>query len=147
MNSNDARLARLFTVETGAIVEDNNPNTRLTTPATTFDLLLEGEAGSNIGGNGAQYTLSIVCFDWTTGNLANAALQPTVPAQTFDAPGGPLWTASGSNFITQQRFRIPAAGNLPGGLANHVFVYTAAMVTRDFNIVSIIQSNLFIIVQ
>jgi hypothetical protein len=146
MNSNDARLARLFTVETGGLVEDNSPNTRLTTPLTTFDLFLEGEAGNNIGGNGAQYTLTIVCFDWTTGNLANAALQPTIPPQTFDAPG-PLWTPSGTDFITQQRFRIPASGNLPTGLGNHIFTYTAALVSRDFNLVSLIQSNLFILVQ
>ena len=146
MNTNDARLVRLFTAETASKVPDETPNAKLGAPQTTFDLVLEGEAGAAIGGNGAPYTLTIVCFDWTTGNLADAALNPTIPTQTFDGPGT-LWTASGSGFLTQQVFRIPpGAASLPAAVKGHIFVYTVALVTRDFNIVSTCQSNLFIIV-
>jgi hypothetical protein len=153
MNANDARLVRLFTTETAvppapaSLVEDNSPNTSLGAALATFDLVIEGEAGANIGGTGAPYTLAITCFDWTTGNLANAALAPTIPPQTFDGNAAKvLWKKSGSNFLTQQRFLIPNAGNLPAGLGNHIFVYTAVLVTQDFNIVSVVQSNLFLLV-
>lgn len=139
---------RLFTAETASSVEDNSPNTQLGTPLKTFDLVLEAEAGANIGGTGAPYTLTITCFDWTTGNLANAALNPTVPAQTFDGNAAKvLWKKSGTGFLSQQRFRIPNAGDLPAGLGNHIFVYTAALVTQDFNIISTLQSDLFILVE
>jgi len=148
MNANDARLVRLFTAETGSNVPDDTPNASLSTPQTTFDLVLEGEAGNNIGGTGAPYTLTITCFDWSTGNLADPAMSPTVPAQTFDGNGAAtLWKKSGTNFLTQQVFRIPAgAGALPAGVKGHLFIYTVALVTQDFNIVSTTQSNLFLVV-
>jgi hypothetical protein len=148
MNANDARLVRLFTAETGSKVPDDTPNASLGAPQTTFDLVLEGEAGNNIGGTGAPYTLTITCFDWSTGNLADASMNPTIPAQTFDgsATTPVLWKRSGTNFLTQQVFRIPAAGALPGTVKGHLFTYTVSLVTQDFNIVSTLQSNLFVVV-
>ena len=147
MNANDARLSRLFTAETGSKVPDDTPNASLGAPQTTFDLVLEGEAGNNVGGTGAPYTLTITCFDWSTGNLADPAMNPTIPAQTFDGNGAAvLWKKSGTNFLTQQVFRIPAAGALPAGVKGHLFTYTVSLVTQDFNIVSTAQSNLFLIV-
>jgi hypothetical protein len=99
------------------------------------------------GGTGAPYTLTITCFDWTTGNLADPAMNPTIPAQTFDGNAAAvLWTKSGTNFLTQQVFRIPATGNLPGAVKGHLFVYTVSLVIQNFNIVSTAQSNLFLIV-
>jgi hypothetical protein len=149
MNSNDASLVRLFTAETGSAVGDDSPNTQLGNPLKTFDLVLEAEAGGGVGGTGAPYTLTITCFDWTTGNLANAALNANIPVQTFDGNAAKvLWKRSGTGgFLSEQRFRIPDAGDLPAGLGNHIFSYTAALVTQDFNIVSTIQSNLFILVE
>jgi hypothetical protein len=147
MNANDARLSRLFTAETGSKVPDDTPNASLGAPQTTFDLVLEGEAGNNVGGTGAPYTLTIACFDWSTGNLADAAMNPAIPAQTFDGNAGAvLWKRSGTNFVTQQVFRIPTAGNLPATVKGHLFIYTVSLVTQDFNIVSTAQSNLFLIV-
>ena len=125
----------------------DTPNASLGAPQATFDLVLEGEAGNNVGGTGAPYTLTITCFDWTTGNLADPAMNPTIPAQTFDGNAAAvLWTKSRTNLLTQQGFRIPAAGNLPGAVKGHLFVYTVSLVTQDFNIVSTAQSNLFLIV-
>ena len=144
MNANDARLVRLYTAETGSKIADDNPNTSLGAPQDTFDLVLEEEAGNNIAGTGAPYTLTITCFDWSTGTLADADMKATITAQTFDGDGT-LWQRSGTNFVTQQVFRIPAAGVLPGTVRGHLFTYTVSLVTADFNIVSTAQSNLFFV--
>ena len=147
MNANDARLVRLFTAETSSKVPDDTPNASLGAPQASFDLVLEGEAGNNVGGTGAPYTLTITCFDFSTGNLAVAEMSPTIPAQTFDGNGAAaLWRKSGTNFLTQQVFRIPNAGNLPATVKGHLFIYTASLVTQDFNIVSTAQSNIFLVV-
>lgn len=150
MNANDARLVRLFTAETGSAVEDSTPNVQAGTPGQTFDLILQAEAGRQVGGTGAPYRLLVTALDVTAGNAAPAAVNPTIPANLLSF-NNPPWVptpsaANANNFVFNQRFRIPNAGNLPAGLANHVFQYTAVLVTQDFNIVSVIQSNLFLLV-
>jgi hypothetical protein len=149
MNANDARLVRLITVESGGLVEDSTPNVQAGNPAQTFDLILQAEAGRQVGGTQAPYNLLVTALDLTAGSPAPAQLVPNVPANLLsfsNPPWVPSPAANANNFLFNERFRIPTAGNLPGGLANHVFQYTAVLVTRDFNIVSLIQSNLFLLV-
>jgi len=147
MHASDARIARLYTTETGGNVQDSTPNapaTGLQPPATTFDLVLEGEAGVNLGASGVNYTLSIVAYDVTTGDNAPALdpTSPTLPNQEFNAgKPNPLWKASGTDFITEQRFAI----NVPAAVKKHTISYTASLVSDDGQIVSFLQSEPFIL--
>ena len=147
MHASDARIARLYTTETGGNVQDNTPNAPpngALPAATTFDLVLEGEAGVNLGANGVNYTLSIVAYDVTAGNNA-PALNPTsatLPNQEFNA-GKPnsVWKASGTDFISEQRFPI----NVTAAVKGHTISYTASLVSDDGQIVSFLQSDPFIL--
>ena len=139
MNDNDAYLTKLATAQSGSTIEDNAPNAN--NPAT-FDLVVEAVAGHAVGGSFAPYTLTITAMDLTA--VAPApALNPAVPAQTFDGPGGPIWKANGTDFVSTQKFPI----TVPAGVfTGHTLQYTASLVTTNHQIVSIIQSDPFVLV-
>jgi hypothetical protein len=149
MNADQARLIRLYTAETGGTVEDDTPNAPPVPPnppATTFALRLEGEAGALVGASNTQYTLSIVAYDVTVGDNEPALNPPAADIpdrQRFDAgQPSPRWVASGTDFITQQTATI----NVPAALKGHTFRYTASLVSDDFQNVSFIQSDPFVLV-
>ena len=149
MNTNDARLARLFTAADGGTVEDDTPTATGTTPVNKFDLWLQGEAGNAVGSGGGQYTLNIVAFDVTTGNIEPALLPvaPTFPTtEQFQAGAPNNWNAAGgssNDFVKLEKYDID---NIPANLKGHVFYYIASLVSANFQIVSIKQSNWFIVV-
>jgi hypothetical protein len=141
MNANDAALTELATAHTGSTVEDNAPNA----PASaSFDLVLEAVAGNAIGNSGMPYTLQISVIDLT------AVTQPW-PAinldQAFNAATG--WKLSGGvgpDYECTQVFSVPVPGGPGGPLAGHTLEYTASLVSQGAQIVSIIQSDPFVLV-
>lgn len=146
MNANDARLVRLYATETGGEVEDNTPTapgSGTAPPATSFDLLLEAEAGQNVGSSGIEYSLDIVAYDVTAGDN-EPALNPTIPAQKFNAGDtGSVWKQSGTNFVSRQRFPI----TVPNAQQGHTIRYTATLVSKNRQIVSFIESAPFVLVK
>ena len=141
MNANDATLTALFTAHTGSMVNDTAPNAPA---AGTFDLVLDAVAGSALGSSGAPYTLTISAIDLT----AVTRGWPTQTLhQTFDAANG--WTLSGTgpDYQCTQTFAVPVPGGGPGGpLAGHTLQCVASLVTQGAQIVSIINSNPFVLV-
>jgi hypothetical protein len=143
MNVNDCVLTGLWTCQSGTTAEDNAPNAG---NLASFDLLLEGVAGPKIGNCGRPYTLSITAIDLTTVTDVSAIGVPGNPlTQTF----GPInWTPNGINYELTQQFAIevPGGGGPGAPLTGHTFQYVASLVSHDAQIVSIIQSNLFVLV-
>jgi hypothetical protein len=145
MNANDARITRLFVTQTNGVVQDDSPNAPATgvgSPAGNFDLHLQMEAGSSVAGG---YQLIITAYDVTTGDN-NAALDP--PAGPLNGPANfavAPWVVSLGDRIFDQKATI----TVPTGAAavpNHVFYYTAALRSDNFQIVSFMQSDFFILV-
>ncbi|MFG6196523.1 hypothetical protein [Nonomuraea sp. JJY05] len=141
MNSQDARIARIYTTQTGNKVSDPTPNAPDVAgkpPATAYDLVVEIEAGNNVIDN-APYTLLITSLDDTTGT-AVTALDPAVPAQKFSSPP---FTNVGLDFVLVHAFSIPVPA---AGVQNHLFHYNAVMYNGNFQIVSVLTSEQFLLV-
>jgi hypothetical protein len=141
MNDNDAYLTELTTAQDGSTVEDNAPNTN--NPAK-FNLVVTAVAGHAVGGSGAPYKLTITAMDLTAVGPATT-LNPTIPAQTFDGPPGAatIWKQNGTDFVSSQTFSI----NVPAAtFAGHTLQYTASLVSNNSQIVSILQSDPFVLV-
>src|SRR5689334_11671449 len=143
MNVNDARIAKLTVAQTGGDVQEvapNAPATGVGSPAPDFDLVLEMEAGSSVGGN---YTLTCTCFDHTAG-ARNPAMDPPPPlngpGQFAVSPWTPNTTTNENTF--DETSTIP----VPGGVSGHVFSYTIALVSANGQQVDAIESPLFILV-
>ena len=141
MNAHDATLTSLSTAQAGSMAKDAAPNAPA---ADTFDLVLGAVAGSALGGSGAPYTLTISAIDLT-------AVTQGWPTQTlhqaFDAANG--WTLSGTgrDYQCTQTFAVPVPGGGPGGpLAGHTLQCVASLITQGAQIVSIINSNPFVLV-
>jgi hypothetical protein len=140
VNANDAALTELATAQSGSQVEDNAPNA----PAgSTFDLVVEAVAGSVIGDEGLPYTLQISAIDLTA---VTPPLTPFTLSQAFTAANGWKLSGSGPDYECTQVFPVPVPGGAGGPLAGHVFQYTASLVNTGGQIVSIIQSDPFVLV-
>ena len=141
MNANDATLTGLATAQTGSRVADTTPNA----PANPgFDLVMQAVAGSALGSSGAPYTLTISAIDLTT------VSQPW-PAQTlqqaFDTASGWKLSGTGPDYECTQTFPIAVPGGGPGGpLAGHTLQFVASLVSQGAQIISIIQSDPFVLV-
>lgn len=143
MNANDARIAKLTVAQTGGDVQEvapNAPATGVGPPAPNFDLVLEMEAGSSVGGS---YTLTCRCFDHTQG-AANTAMDPGAPLNGPDTFAGPNW--SGNVATNENTFDNTVTINVPGGVSGHVFSYTIALVSANGQQVDTTQSPLFVLV-
>jgi hypothetical protein len=139
MNANDAQLTELSTAQSGSTVEDNAPNAP---GQPNFDVVVEAVAGSAVGGSGAPYTLTITAMDLTA-VAAAPVLNPTIAnPEHFDLATG--WKPSGPDFEYSKSFSIavPAGGQYAG----HVLQYVASLVNQNGQIVSIIESDPFVIV-
>jgi len=150
MNANDARIARLYTTQTGGVTEDNSPNAgppRL----NTFDLILQLEAGNVIGQSGGTYRLTFTAInDDTAAPEAGIGLGPF--NEQFQPPE---WKSSGNDFVRTSpavtaaipeilgitRFTI----TIPAGLFGQ-FHYNLRFVNSGSQVVAIAQSNPFILV-
>jgi hypothetical protein len=137
VNANDARLTAVFSAHAGSTVEDDAPNAP--GPAASFDLVLEAVAGNAIGNGGGPYTLTATAIDETA--------QTPVPAVSFSAAqafnGASGWNANGPDFEKTEvvTFSVPTTG-----VQGHVFHYVASLVNLNAQIVSILESNKFILV-
>jgi len=151
MNSNDAKIADLYTTGTGGLVEDDAPNAGPPSTAA-FDLILQAEAGGTIGNSGATYTLSITAVNENTGG-AVPGLNPTgAPfAESWNSTFG--WGASASDFVKTQdptantgtKGIVRYAIAIPAGTTGR-FHYNAELLASNFQVVSFAQSNTFVLV-
>ena len=103
-------------------------------------------AGSAIGSTGAPYTLTVSVMDLTA--VAPANLVPTIPPQFFNSATG--WKASGSEFEYSRKFpvTIPLTGGpgSPRQYVGHTLQYVASLVNQNAQIVSILESEPFVLV-
>jgi hypothetical protein len=143
MNANDARFSQLFVAGDGSRVQDDTPNESGGTAGNVYDLLLKAEAGGTLGDSGASYKLFITAFDVTAGTAADVSLNPFGSPESENFNAGDNWNASGDDFVKEQKYDITIANVVPRG---HVFQYTATLIADNFEVVSIIQSDLFVLV-
>jgi hypothetical protein len=144
MNANDAMLTGLITAQAGSSVLDAAPNA----PANpTFDLIIEGVAGSVVGNSDAPYDLRISALDLTAGGLAEAIIPPPPPLAAFNVGSGWALSGTGPNYQFAATINIAIPPPVPGGpLAGHVLQFVASLVTVNAQIVSLIQSAPFVLV-
>src|SRR5215469_6480060 len=93
---NDARIVNLYTARTGGLAEDNSPNAG-PSRATSFDLIVQLEAGKAIGQNGGGYTLNFTAINENTGAPEPALIPAGSPfVEHFVAPD---WQANAADFV------------------------------------------------
>ncbi|HXW46155.1 MAG TPA: hypothetical protein VEL03_15315 [Streptosporangiaceae bacterium] len=143
-NFNDAEITDLYVGPTSSPgVQDDAPNAPATGGAglKNYDVTLEMVAGGGLNG---PYTLHITCSNVSDTTPAPAAMVP-IPGPLnglhdfekppWDNPAPGLWT-----FHHHETIKIPA------GAAHKVYQYTAALVNSNNQVVSIKQSDPFILV-
>jgi hypothetical protein len=144
MNPNDAKITSLYVSEPGGVadIEDDAPNSN--TPAgSNFKVTLEMVAGLSV--SGTVYHLKTTCSDLTdTTNAGGQApalgshLNPTGTV-TF---GSPPWIPDVSRYVFNQSANIPPPPTTKRG---HVFRLTASLYTNNGDIVSIKESEPFVL--
>ena len=147
MNSNAARIARIYTAQRGALSEDNSPNGGPGGRANDFDLIVQLEAGAVLGDSGASYTLNFTAINDNTA-APEAGLVPA--GNPFNEQfKDPEWKPSGTDFVRTGtgepvgilRFIIPV------GASRGRFHYNLDFTTPpNFEVVEIGESNAFILV-
>jgi hypothetical protein len=135
MNFNDAEISSLYVSENG--IQDDAPNAPAGGP---FNVILEMVAGAGLTG---PYTVSVTCSDLTATAPAPAVLIPTALNGAGNFGSGTGWTGAGplANVFSQT---VPV-GPEPAGEKGHVYQYTASLVTTNGQIVSIKQSDPFVL--
>ena len=144
MNANDARMTQLFVAVDNSQTQDDSPNETGGVAGNTYDLLLRAEAGSAIGDSSANYTLTITAFNVSKG-VAEPLLDPVGSPfkEEFNNNVGNNWAPVGVDFVKQEKYDITIDPNVPRG---DVYQYTAQLVADNFEVISIIQSALFVLV-
>jgi hypothetical protein len=142
-NFNDAQITGLYVSESGSsAVENNAPNA----PAGgSFNLTLEMVAGTGI--QSESYTVVVSCTD-VTATTAVPAASPLIPGAPINGAGnfgeGAGWTANGPEWwVFNQSLPV---GPEPAADTGHVYQYTAALYSKNGQAVSLMQSELFILV-
>jgi hypothetical protein len=139
MNFNDAQITSLYVGEDGSVagIQDDAPNS----PAgKKFRVTLEMVAGGGVAGT---YDLLTTCSD-VTDSAAAASLNPGAPLNGPGAFAGPEWkvdTGVGPNDSVFSHTVVISPPKVPG----HIYWYTAALRSSNGQIVSIKQSDLFIL--
>ena len=134
MNFNDAEITSLYVSENG--VQDDAPNA----PAGgAFNVILEMVAGAGLTG---PYTLAVTCSDLTLTGPASY-LNPAGLNGSGNFGAGPGWTAAGplANVFNQS----VSVGPEPATDKGHVYQYTGALYSSNGQIVSIKQSEPFVL--
>jgi hypothetical protein len=135
-NFNDAKITSLYVNEEGAVqdIEDEAPNA----PAGgKFRVTVEMVAGDGVLGD---YDLITTCADLTE-TAAAPALNPGVPLNTTSGhfQAAP-WVHDGLHWVFNQSVAIA-----PPKKRGHVYRYTAALHNTNGQIVSLRQSEPFIL--
>jgi len=141
MNFNDAEITSLYVSDSGTPVDIENdaPNAP---GGGKYNVTLEMVAGAGVAG---PYELRITCSDLTATSPGPAALVPPLGplngAGAFATP--PHWVGAGPlvNVFNQ----TVAVGPEPAADKGHVFQYTAALYSNNGQIVSIRQSDPFVL--
>ena len=142
MNANDARFSQLFVAGNNSKVQDDSPNESGGKAGADYDLLVKAEAGGVLGDSGAAYTLFITAYDVTAGAAASG-LNPFAAPNNENFNAANNWVASGDDFVKEEKYDINIPANVTRG---HVFQYTATLIAGNFEVVSIIQSDPFVLV-
>lgn len=140
MNFNDAKITSLYVSEPGAVknIQDDAPNAN--SPAgTKFRVTLEMVAGNGVAG---KYHVRTTCSDLTDTTHV-AALDP--PAGPLNANGAlfataPEWKTDGPRWVFNHSETIS-----PPTVKGHVYRYTASLHSDNGQIVSIGESDPFIL--
>jgi hypothetical protein len=163
MNTNDARIARIYTAAPAGVTEDETPNAG--PPRTdAFDLILQLEAGNAAGSGGGNYTLTFTAINDDT-VAPEAGLNPTGNPfnEQFLAPD---WKPSGNDFArtSPALAAVPATATAPAipatpeiiGIARYritilagttgQFHYNVRLVALGGQIVGFGRSNPFLLV-
>lgn len=141
-NFNDARITSLYVNADSAVhdIQDDAPNAP---NGGKFDVTLEMVAGEGVLGD---YTLTTTCTDLTA-----SAAAPGLK------PGAPLNTSAG-HFQGGEWKKVPPAGAAkywtfnhsvkvgPPAAAGHAYRYTAVLHNTNGQIVSVIESDPFVLV-
>lgn len=141
-NFNDAKITSLYVNADGAVhdIQDDAPNAP---NGGKFDVTLEMVAGEGVLGD---YTLTTTCTDLTDSAAATAALRP----------GAPLNVTAG-HFQGAEWKKVPPAGPAaywtfnhsvkvgPPGPSGHAYRYTAVLHNTNGQIVSVLESDPFVL--
>lgn len=136
-NFNDAKITSLFVSQVASPgIQDDAPNAPGGGP---FVVTLEMEAGTGL--QTADYTLTVSAAD-VTAVTAAAALAP--PAGALNGNGA-FGTSAGWNSVNTFSASdqvTPDPATPPG----HVYQYTAAVYSKNGQVVSSLQSDLFVLI-
>ena len=139
-NYNDGAITAIFVSQTASpAVEDGAPNS----PAASgpYDVTVEMVAGNGLASG--DYTLGITCADLSAVASAPASLIPgNITAVTQIGPTA--WTKVGNYWTFSQTQEVNTAA--PKGGGGHVYQYTASLVSKNGDVVSIKQSDPFVLV-
>jgi hypothetical protein len=142
MNANDARMTQLFVSVDDSQTQDDSPNETGGVAGATYDLHLRAEAGSAIGDSSANYTLTITAFNVSKG-VAEPLLNPVGSPFKEEFDKDDNWLPVGVDFVKEEKYDITIDKAVPRG---DVYQYTAQLVADNFEVISIIQSDLFVLV-
>jgi hypothetical protein len=139
MNFNDAQITSLYVGEDGSAkgIQDDAPNSPA---AKDFRVTLEMVAGGGVAG---PYELITTCSD-VTDTAAASALNPPAPLNGPGAFGNGDWQSNTGTGPNDQVFSHTAVIK-PPKVRGHVYQYTAALRSDNGQIVSIRQSDPFIL--
>jgi hypothetical protein len=142
-NFNDAQITNLYVSEQGSsAVQNDAPNA----PAGgQFNLTLEMVAGTGL--QSEDYTVVISCCDVTatTAVPSTSSLIPGAPLNGAGSFGtGPGWTPNGPEWFVFNYSVL--VGPEPAADQGSVYQYTAALFSKNGQVVSLRQSDLFILV-
>jgi hypothetical protein len=144
-NFNDAEITAIYVSHrSSAGVQDDAPNAP--TAGDRFDVTLEMVAGYAL--DTSKYTLTVSCADLTDWTIAPASMIPTTPpfskTGTF---GGPGWKTAGPGpqYLTFSNSETVNTKK-PFGGDDHVYQYTVSLVNASGQVVSVKQSDEFVLV-
>jgi hypothetical protein len=139
MNFNDAKITSLYVSEPGAVkdIQDDAPNANTAT-GTKFRVTLEMVAGTGVGG---KYDVKTTCSDLTD-TAAAPGLNPGAPLNaTGDLFQTGAWVADGPNRYVFNQSELISKPTVRG----HVYRYTASLYSDNGQIVSIRESDPFVL--
>ena len=144
-NFNDAEITAIYVSHKASPrVQDDAPNAP--TSGDPFDVTLEMVAGNALYTGG--YTLTVSCADLTAWKPAPASMIPATPP--FDKAGsfgGAGWKTAGPGpqYLTFSNSETVNTTK-PFGGDDHVYQYTVSLVNASGQVVSVKQSDEFVLV-
>ena|SRR6266571_1159457 len=139
-NPNDADLVRIYTREAGGTIAATTPHVSI--GGHSFEVVVEAEAGSVLGGSSQPYTISLVAFDLTAGANPGAPFNVSTAGEHFDAVSGNIsvWPSY------EEKFTITLTAAQAAAVTNHILQYTVALASGGSNpVTSFAQSPLLIL--